>query len=169
MYSRALKRSSAVSITVSQAFLSRSWAENGEKLDFWAAERPFSALHNLKPVLATCKLTENGIKAPCCSSSPIVVVVWRQILDHDPGAVNYVHDWEPFSAVGCKNGSETVIETVVNSPTAQNGVKASCWGQHTRISCFACPYLTTNSVPKNIAFVCRICQRRLKPRSQNLP
>ena len=70
---------------------------------------------------------------------------------YDRGARNYRHDWAPISAIGCRNGSETVIVTVVvdNSPTKQNGFKAPCWGQHTQISCFACPYLTTNLVPKN--------------------
>jgi hypothetical protein len=32
--------------------------------------------------------------------------------------------------------------------TARNGFKAPCWGQHTQISYFTCPYLTTNLVPK---------------------
>ena len=64
-------------IAVSQPFLSRSWAENGGKLGFWAAVRPFLALHDLKPVLATCKPTENGLKAPCRGPSAIVVVVRR--------------------------------------------------------------------------------------------
>jgi hypothetical protein len=53
-----------------------------------------------------------------------------------------------FQQSAAENGSETVIVTADNSPTARNGVKAPCWGQHTQISCFACPYLTTNSVPK---------------------
>jgi hypothetical protein len=61
--------------SVPQPFLSRSWAENGGILGFRATERPFLALHDLKPVLATCKPTENGFNAPCCGSSPIVVVV----------------------------------------------------------------------------------------------
>jgi hypothetical protein len=65
-------------IAVTQPFLSRSWAENGKKkLGFWATERPSLALHDLKPVLPTCKPTENGFKALCCSSSAIVVVVPR--------------------------------------------------------------------------------------------
>jgi hypothetical protein len=63
-------------------------------------------------------------------------------------AVKYRHDWVPISAVRCRDGSYTIIETAKNSPTAQNGVKAPCWGQHTQFSCFACSYLNTNSVPK---------------------
>jgi hypothetical protein len=65
----------AVSLAVSQPFLSRSWAENGGKLGFWVANRPFFALHDLKPVLPTCKWAENAFKASCCGRSPIVVVV----------------------------------------------------------------------------------------------
>ena len=38
---------------VPQPILSRSWAENGGKSGFWAAERPFVALHDLKSVLAS--------------------------------------------------------------------------------------------------------------------
>ena len=64
-------------IAVAQPFLSRSWAENGGKLGFWAAVRPFLALHNSKPILARCKRTKNTFKAPCCGSSPIAIVVWR--------------------------------------------------------------------------------------------
>ena len=75
--SRALKRFSAVPLAVSQPFLSRSWAENGGKLGFWAAVRPFLALHNLKPILARCKRKKNTFKASCCGSSPIAIVVWR--------------------------------------------------------------------------------------------
>ena len=75
--SRKLKRFSAVPLAVSQPFLSRFWAENGGKLGFWAAVRPFLALYDLKPVLATCKPTENGVKAPGCGSSPIGVVIRR--------------------------------------------------------------------------------------------
>jgi hypothetical protein len=67
--------------------------------------------------------------------------------EHNYCARNYPHDWAQISAVSCRNGSETVIETAHNSPTTRNRFKAPCWGQHTQISCFACPYLTTNSVP----------------------
>jgi hypothetical protein len=70
------------------------------------------------------------------------------MLAYDRGARNYPHDWAPISAAICRNGSETVIVTADNSLTAQNGFKAPCWVQHTQISCFACPYLTTNSVLK---------------------
>jgi hypothetical protein len=70
------------------------------------------------------------------------------MLVYDRGARNYSTDWAPISAVNCRNGSETVIVTAENSTTAQNWIKAPCWGQHTQISCFACPYLTTNLVPK---------------------
>jgi hypothetical protein len=139
---------SSVSQPFLYPYLSRSWAENGGKLGFWAAVRPFLALHDLKPVLATCKPTENGFKAPCCGSSAIVVVVRRSILAYDRGAVTYTHGSAQISAVGCRNGSETVIVTAdINSPTTQNGFKAPCWGQHTPIIYFVCPYLTTNSVP----------------------
>ena len=72
-----LERFSAVHIAVSQPFLSRSWAENGGKLGFWAVVRPFLALHDLKPVLDRQKRVEVALKALCCGSSPIVVVVWR--------------------------------------------------------------------------------------------
>jgi hypothetical protein len=75
--SRALKRFSSRSLAVFQPFLSRSWAENGGKFGFWAAVRPFLALHDLKPILARCKPIENGVKAPCRGSSAIVVVVRR--------------------------------------------------------------------------------------------
>ena len=75
--SRALERFSAVSIAVSQPFLSRSWAENRGKSGFWAAVRPSLPLHDLKPILARCKRAENAFKAPCCRPSPSVVVVWR--------------------------------------------------------------------------------------------
>ena len=38
--------------------------------------RPSLPLHDLKPVLARCNRVEIPFKAPCCGSSPIVVVVW---------------------------------------------------------------------------------------------
>jgi hypothetical protein len=75
--SRALERSSVVSIAISEPFLSRSWDENSGKLGFWAAVRSFLAPHDLKSVLARRKWAENAFKAPCCRSSPFVVVVWR--------------------------------------------------------------------------------------------
>jgi hypothetical protein len=28
------------------------------------------------------------------------------MIDYDPGAVKYPHDWAPISTVSCKNGSE---------------------------------------------------------------
>jgi hypothetical protein len=40
-------------------------------------------------------------------------------------------DTGKLSESGFRNGSETVIATADNSPTAQNGFKAPCWGQHT--------------------------------------
>jgi hypothetical protein len=61
--SRALERFSAVAIAVSQPFLSRSWAEYGGKLIFWSADGPVLALHDLKPILARCKRTENALLA----------------------------------------------------------------------------------------------------------
>jgi len=64
-------------IAVPQPFLSRSWAENGGKLGFWAAVRPFLAPHDLKSVPPRQKRAEDPLKAPCCGSSPIVVVVRR--------------------------------------------------------------------------------------------
>jgi hypothetical protein len=70
-------------------------------------------------ILAPCKPTENGSKAPCCGSSAIVVVVRRYILAYDRGAVSYGHDWASILAISCRNGSETVIVTADNSPTAQ--------------------------------------------------
>jgi hypothetical protein len=77
--SHALERFWAVHIAVSEPFLSRSWAENGGKLGFWAAIRPFLPLHDLKPVPAITrqKRVEGAVKAPCRGSSPIAVVVWR--------------------------------------------------------------------------------------------
>jgi hypothetical protein len=68
-----LSRVSSRFSAVSEPFL----GQNGGKLGFWDAERPFLALHDLKPVLATCKPTENDFKAPCRGSSAIVVVVRR--------------------------------------------------------------------------------------------
>jgi hypothetical protein len=56
------------------------------KIRFWDAVGLVLAFHGLKPVLARCKRAENAFKAPCCGSSPILVVVWRQILDYDLGA-----------------------------------------------------------------------------------
>ena len=46
------------------------------------------------------------------------VVVVREL-----DAVNYGHDWAPISAVSCRNGSETIIGTADNSPTAHEGLK----------------------------------------------
>ena len=84
------------------------------------------APHDLKLVLARQKWAEGSFKVPCCGSSPIVVVVWRYLLDYDPGAVTYVHDWAPISAVGSRNGSETVIVTAENAKRAKDPLKAPC-------------------------------------------
>ena len=77
MLERFLAVSVTVSVAASEPFLSRSWVENGGKLGFWDADMPFLELHELKPVTASCKRAENTFKAPCCVSSPIVVMVWR--------------------------------------------------------------------------------------------
>ena len=53
------------------------WGLQGCEPEPKTAVRPFLALNDLKPVLATCKPTENGFKAPCRGSSAIVVVVRR--------------------------------------------------------------------------------------------
>ena len=69
-----LERFSAAHIAVSQPFLSRSWAKMVENWFFGMQTGHFLAFHDIKPVLATGKPTENGFKAPCCGSSAIVVV-----------------------------------------------------------------------------------------------
>jgi hypothetical protein len=66
-----------------------------------------------------------------------------------------------FSAAASRNASETAIVTAKNAKPAEGPFKAPCCGQHFRFSCFA--------VPKIILPVCRICERDLKPRSQNSP
>ena len=50
-------------IAVPQPFLRRSWAENGGKLDFWAAVRPFLAPHDLKSVPPRQKRAEDLFKS----------------------------------------------------------------------------------------------------------
>ena len=72
------------------------------------------------------------------------------MLAYDRGARNYVYDWAPISAVNCRNGLGTVIVTADNSPTAQNGLKAPCWVQHTQIACFAWPYFPSFR-PRNVS------------------
>jgi hypothetical protein len=53
-----------------------------------------------------------------------------------------------FSAFGSRNGSETARATAENAKPEENPLTASCCGQHSQFSCFACRYLTTNSRPK---------------------
>jgi hypothetical protein len=88
-------------------------------LSFWAAVRPFLALHDLKPVLARCKRAEITFKTPCCRPSPFVVVVWRYLLDYDPGAKTYPHPGDRFSAAGSRNGLETARVTTENAKPAE--------------------------------------------------
>ena len=157
--------SQPVYIAVAQPFLSRSWAENGGKLGFWDTIRPFLAPHDLKLVIARQKRAEGAFKVPCCGSSPIVVVVWRYLLDYDPGARTYCVPGYQFSAAGSRNTSETAIATAENAKPAEEPFKAPCCEQHSRFSCFACQYLTTNLVPKLTLHVCRICYMLARPGS----
>jgi hypothetical protein len=129
---RTLKRSSAVTIAVSQPFLSRSWSENSGKLGFWAAVRSFLALHNLKPVLARQKEAEGAFKAPCCGSTPFVIADWRYILGYDHGAITYPPPRHQFSAAGSRDGSETAIVTAENAKPTRRKDTSRCSGSDVR-------------------------------------
>ena len=99
-------------------------------MGFWAAVRPFLTPHDLKSVLARQKRAEDRFKVPCCGSSPIVVVVWRYLLDYDHGAITYRVTGDQFSAIGNRNASETAIVTAENAEPAEDPFKAPCCGQH---------------------------------------
>jgi hypothetical protein len=60
-------------------------------------------------LVAMQKRTENAFKAPCCGPSPLVVLVWRQILDYEFGARTYPVAGCQFSGVGSRNGSEMAM------------------------------------------------------------
>ena len=101
-------------------------------MGFWAADRPFLALNDLKPVLARCKWAENALEVPCCTSSPIIKVIWRKVLDYDLGGRNNGFFGHCVPTVGTRDGLET-------ANLAFNALKVPCCGQHFQISCFAYP------------------------------
>ena len=74
------------------------------------------------------KRAEGPFKVPCCGSSPIVVVVWRYLLDYDPGARTHPIIGDQFSVAGTRNGSETAKVTAENAKLAKGPFKAPCCG-----------------------------------------